>query len=32
VDDTQTALKIVCDVADHANRSIKQGVSFSIYN
>ncbi|KDR19096.1 FYVE, RhoGEF and PH domain-containing protein 6 [Zootermopsis nevadensis] len=25
LDDTQTALKIVCDVADHANRSIKQG-------
>lgn len=26
-DDTQTALKIVCEVADHANRSMKHGVS-----
>lgn len=25
MDDTRTALKIVCDVADHANRSIKLG-------
>lgn len=32
LDDTRTALKIVCDVADHANRSIKLGVSYSIYN
>jgi FYVE/RhoGEF/PH domain-containing protein 5/6 len=32
LDDTRTALKIVCDVADHANRSIKQGVSVSIYS
>jgi hypothetical protein len=32
LDDTRTALKIVCDVADHANRSIKLGVSLSIYN
>lgn len=32
LDDTRTALKIVCDVADHANRSIKLGVSMFIYN
>ncbi|XP_069694578.1 uncharacterized protein [Periplaneta americana] len=25
LEDTRTALKIVCDVADHANRSIKEG-------
>lgn len=28
-EDTRTALKIVCDVADHANRSIKLGVSYT---
>lgn len=27
-EDTQQALKIVCEVADHANRSVQQGVSF----
>jgi len=32
LDDTRTALKIVCDVADHANRSIKLGVSYFICN
>lgn len=26
--DTKSALKIVCEVADHANRSMKDGVSF----
>jgi FYVE/RhoGEF/PH domain-containing protein 5/6 len=31
-DDTRAALKIVRDVADHANRSIQLGVSYSIYN
>lgn len=30
--DTHAALKIVRDVADHANRSIQLGVSYSIYN
>jgi len=31
-DDTHTALSIVRDVADHANRSIQLGVSCSIYD
>ena len=31
-DDTHTALSIVRDVADHANRSIQLGVSYSIYD
>ena len=31
-DNTHTALSIVRDVADHANRSIQLGVSFSIYD
>jgi hypothetical protein len=31
-DDTNAALKIVRDVADHANRSIQLGVSYSIYD
>lgn len=30
--DTNTALKIVCDVADHANKTLKQGVSKYSYS